>query len=391
MPSLLVSTSRCDSIHNRIGTIGSPVTNPVSEKIALVSSSLEAVATLRRDLIAYLTNRGHRILCITPPGPGRFSLVLRNLGAQHRVIEPTPPGMRILSNWQTISALASHFSDWQPNIVLSFGVQPLTLAAIAARRSNVRRVVSVVNGLPSDGVESVGRARFAEAIRASDAVVFHNRDDLSTLTRLEIVPKNLERVIVAGAGVDLKNFPVEPMPSHENGLSFLMLARLERSRGVLDYKTAATKLKARWPNAAFRFAGPESAAPDAVPASLMSEGAAVEYLGHLEDVHPALAACHVFVYPSYGEGRPRAALEALATGRPVVTTRAPGCADLVDETVSGCLAPPADADALAAAMETYLRNPELLATGSRAARLKAERRFDARDVNAALARVIGVS
>jgi glycosyltransferase involved in cell wall biosynthesis len=221
--------------------------------------------------------------------------------------------------------------------------------------------------------------------------VFHNRDDLSTLTRLEIVPKNLERVIVPGAGVDLKSFAAKPMPSHANGLSYLMLARLERSRGVLEYKRAAAKLKARWPNATFRFAGPESTAPDAVPASVLGEDGAVEHLGHLEDVRPALAACHVFVYPSYGEGCPRAALEALATGRPVVTTRAPGCADLIDETVSGCLAPPADAEALAAAMETYLRNPELLATSSRAARLKAERRFNARDVNAALARVLGVS
>ena len=367
------------------------MTNPVSEKIALVSSSLEAVATLRHDLIAHLTNRGHRILCITPPGPGRFSLVLRNLGAQHRVLEPTPPGMRILSDWQMISTLAEHFSDWQPNIVLSFDIRPLTLAAIAARRTNVRRVVSVVNGLPSDGVESIGRGRFAEAIRASDALVFHNRADLAALTRLDIVPKNLETLVVPGAGVDLKRFAAKPMPSHENGLSYLMLARLERSRGVLEYKTAAAKLKARWPNATFRFAGPESSAPDAVPASALSEGGIVDHLGHLEDVRPALAACHVFVYPSYGEGRPRAALEALATGRPVVTTRTPGCADLIDETVSGCLAPPADAEALAAAMETYLRNPELLLTGSRAARLKAERRFDARDVNTALARVLGIA
>jgi glycosyltransferase involved in cell wall biosynthesis len=88
---------------------------------------------------------------------------------------------------------------------------------------------------------------------------------------------------------------------------------------------------------------------------------------------------------------PRAALEALATGRPVVTTRAPGCSDVVDEKVSGCLVPPADVTALAIAMESYLRNPGQLPTGSRAARLKAERRFDVDDVNAALARVLGVA
>jgi glycosyltransferase involved in cell wall biosynthesis len=63
----------------------------------------------------------------------------------------------------------------------------------------------------------------------------------------------------------------------------------------------------------------------------------------------------------------------------------------VDEKVSGCLVPPANTAALVAAIESYLRNPDQLAAGSRAARLKAERRFDAREVNAAFARILGVA
>ncbi|MGE0025160.1 MAG: glycosyltransferase, partial [Hyphomicrobium sp.] len=116
-----------------------------------------------------------------------------------------------------------------------------------------------------------------------------------------------------------------------------------------------------------------------------------EYLGDLEDVRPALADCHVFVYPSYGEGLPLQGLEALATGRPVITTTATGCADTVDEKVSGCLVPPADSEALAVAMESYLINPGQLAYGTRGARLKAERRFDAETISAAMAQVLGVA
>ncbi|WP_295558356.1 glycosyltransferase family 4 protein [uncultured Hyphomicrobium sp.] len=367
------------------------MTQPVSERIAIVAPSAEAVAVLRRDLIEWLTSRGHRVLCLTPPGPGRYTLILRGIGAQHRIIEPLQPNLRILGDWQELASLVGQFNDWQPNIVLAFGLHTLTLAAIAARRAKVRRVVSLVNGLPSDGVESIGRRRFADAIRASDAVVFHNRDNRATLARLGMLRENLETLVVPGAGIDLKSFPAMPMPPSDEGLAFLMLARLERRRGVLEYKAAAERIKARWPRAAFRFAGPASSEPDAVSPEALAAGGAVEYLGHLEDVRPALAACHVFVYPSYGEGLPRAALEALATGRPVISTSTPGCADLVDEKVSGCLVPAADVEALAVAMESYLRNPGLLSTGSRAARLKAERRFDGRDVNAALGRVLGVA
>jgi glycosyltransferase involved in cell wall biosynthesis len=366
------------------------VTQPVSERIALVAPSLEAAAVLRHDFIKWLTKRGHRVLCLTPPGPGRYIRILRGIGAQHRHLEP-PPSLRILADWQMIKALVAQFSDWEPNIVLAVGVRTLTLSAVAARRAGVRRVVSVVNGLPSDGIESVGRRRFAEAIRASDAVVFHNRDNESTLARLGLLPRNAQTLIVPGSGIDLKQFPTVPLPPHENGLSFLMLSRLERRRGVLEYKAAAQKITAAWPGTTFRLAGQPSDAADAVAPETLTEGGAVEYLGHLEDVRPALAACHVFVYPSYGEGMPRAALEALATGRPVITTRAPGCADTVDEMVSGCMVEPADVASLATAMESYLRNPGLLATGARAARLKAERRFNAKQVNAALARLIGVA
>ena len=367
------------------------VTHPVSERIAIVAPSLEAAAVLRRDLIADLVGRGHRVLCLTPPGPAKYARILRKLGAQHRLVEIPHATLRLLVEWQTIKSLVTHFNDWQPNIVLGFGLRTLVLAAIAARRANVRRVVSLVNGLPSDGVESVSRRRFAHAVRASDAIVFHNKDDARYLARLGLVPPNLPALVVPGSGIDLKGFPNAPLPPRDDGLVFLMLSRLERRRGVLEYKAAAEALKARWPGAVFRIAGATSGAPDAVPPEVLTEGGALEYLGHLDDVRPALAACHVFVYPSYAEGMPRAVLEALATGRPVITTRTPGCADTVDETVSGCLVPPADAAALARAMESYLAHPDLLPTGARAARLKAERRFDVAAVNAALVRTLGLA
>lgn len=368
------------------------MTQPVSERIALITPSLESAAVLRRDLIEWLTRKGHRVLCLTPPGPGRFVRILRGIGAQHRVVEPPPPSLRILADWQMISGVMAHLKDWQPNIVVAVGLRTLTLSAIAARRAGVRRVISVVNGLPADAIENLRRRRrFAHAIKASDAVVLHNRDNADTLARLGLLPPGMETLVVPGSGIDLKHFAAVPMPPHEPGLSFLMLGRLERPRGVYEYKVAAERLKAQWPTASFRFAGQPSDASDSVSPQALTEGGAIEYLGDLEDVRPALAACHVFVYPSYGEGMPRAALEALATGRPVITTRSPGCSETVDEMVSGCMVEPGDVGSLATAMESYLRNPGLLAAGSRAARLKAERRFNVKDVNNALGRILGVA
>lgn len=367
------------------------MTQPVSERIALVAPSAEDAAVSYQDLIAWLTGHGHRVLCITPPGPGKYARTLRAIGAQHRVIETPQPTLRALADWQAIAALVGQFTDWQPNVVLATGLRTLTLATVAARRANVRRVAGLIDGLPSDGIESVGRRRFAHAVRASDILVFHNHDNVRNLTALGLLPPALPTLVVPGMGIDLAAFRAEPLPALDGGMAFLMRARLERRRGVLDYKAAAQRVKQRWPNAVFRFAGPESGEPDAVSPHALTDDGAVEYLGDLDDIRPALAACHVFVYPSYAEGMPRAVLEALASGRPVVTTRTPGCSVTVDEKVSGCLVPPADVAALARAMESYLDHPDGLAAGARAARLKAERRFDADDVNVAMVRALGLA
>ncbi len=141
----------------------------------------------------------------------------------------------------------------------------------------------------------------------------------------------------------------------------------------------------------FLLAGPAGTSASVVkPEELRAYAEAVTFLGPLVDVRPALADCHVFVYPSDGEGMPRALLEALASGRPVVTTTAPGCRDTADDRVNGCLVPPGDVAALELAMASFLKRPDLLASMSRASRLKAERHFDERHVIDAMMELIGV-
>ncbi len=203
--------------------------------------------------------------------------------------------------------------------------------------------------------------------------------------------EGLQAVVVPGAGVDLRRYASKPLPPHDDGIVFLMIARLERQRGVMEYAAAARDLKARANGARFLLAGPLSKGPDAVTMdALAAAGGAVEYLGSLDDVRKTLASCHVFVYPSHAEGMPLAVLEALATGRPVITTDIAGCRETVDDMVSGCLVPPGDAKSLATAMESFLKRPDVIPATGRAARLKAERRFDRTNVNRTLLEVLGL-
>lgn len=362
-------------------------------RLALAGPSAASLLHLRDDLIRDVTARGHHVLCITPPGPEDDARALRELDVQHRVISLDPTGPKFVSTWKVVSAYVDAFRDWQPHVVMGIGARPLVNAALAARRLAVRRVVSLVNGLPPEGSGlGVEPRRLARALGASDAVVFHNDEDRHRLEVEGILPPGQPAVVVAGAGVNLERHAVQPLPPTEAGLVFLMISRLERSRGVVDYARAAETVKTRAPGARFLLAGAPGTASDAITAqSLAALGGAVEYLGPLPDVREALASCHVFVYPSHHEGMPRAVLEALATGRPVITTDAPGCRETVDDKVSGCLVPVGDVTALAAAMESFIRNPGLLPATAKAARLKAERRFDVVEVNRVLLDLLGLA
>lgn len=361
-------------------------TRPV-RRVAIIAPSGRALRRLRGGLVASLTREKHRVLCLAPSFEPQDEAELTSvMGATCRSLPPRPAGLRLFRDRAAMTGLAAVLAEWAPHAVLAAGGAELRLVLAASRRAGIKRSVALVNELPAGPLHGLKRA-----LLLADVAVFHNADHVKSLAAAKVLPPDLPYTIVPGAGVDLGRFANEPLPPFGAGLAFLMISRLERPRGVLTYCEAARIVKARAPSARFRLAGTDSDGPAAVSRDRLAGFAgAVDFLGALDDVRPALKDCHVFVYPSQSEGMPPAVLEALATGRPVITTNAAGCRETVDERVNGCLVPPDDIDALAAAMESFLKRPDLIPHHARAARAKAERRFDASAVNTHLMQVLGV-
>ena len=98
----------------------------------------------------------------------------------------------------------------------------------------------------------------------------------------------------------------------------------------------------------------------------------------------------VFVLPSYREGTPRSVLEAMAMGRPIITTDVPGCRETVVEGSNGLLVPARDPKALASAMESLIEQPHLRAEmGARSLEL-CRSKYDVDEVTAALLQHLGL-
>jgi glycosyltransferase involved in cell wall biosynthesis len=174
------------------------------------------------------------------------------------------------------------------------------------------------------------------------------------------------------------------MPGSSEGLVFTMIAPGDPAKGLAEFVEAARRTKVRVPKTRFVLAVDEMPYAAGRPGFVLDNVPAEIEVAAADDVAGLLAATHVFVLPSHAEGFAQRVAEALACGRPAITSDIAGCREIVDERVSGVLAPPRDAVALGQAIDSFLRRPEDIAWMGQAARRKAERRFDVRAVNAEL-------
>ena len=195
---------------------------------------------------------------------------------------------------------------------------------------------------------------------------FQNPDDRALFLQQGIVTQDRSSV-VPGTGVDLQAFYPQPYPQK---LTFLMAARLIKEKGVLHYIEAAQQLKKRYPQVEFLLGGGIDANPSAISREqLRTISQQVQYVGYIEAMASAINRCSVFVYPSYyREGVPRALLEALACGRPIITTDAIGCREAIVDRKNGIQIPIKDTQALVQAMEFFITHPDQIEVMGNASR-----------------------
>ena len=225
----------------------------------------------------------------------------------------------------------------------------------------------------------------------SGAELIQNPDDLAVLARLGVPRRKL---VLLGNGVELERFhPGQDGRRHrtradlaldQDALVVGVVARLVWQKGFRELFAAAETLRERHPEVVFVVVGGSD--PDKADAIPPAELSALEGRGqfvfagerdHMEDVYPAF---DLFVLPSYREGFPRSAMEAAASGLPVIATDIRGCRQAVSDGQTGLLVPVHDEARLAAAIEELLVDPELRHRMGAAGRRKAEAEFDDRAV-----------
>jgi glycosyltransferase involved in cell wall biosynthesis len=372
---------------------------PEGRRVVVFGSYAPSLTNFRGPLIREMARAGHRVFAVAPGLTGEISDQIRALGGTPVEIDLGRGSLNPFRALATTRQFGALIRKLRPDVVIAYTVTPIVLGAAAAKSEGVGRFVALVTGLGyafTGGREPkrllsrlLGLLMYRRALRRADIAVFQNPDDRDEFSRLKLLPARLTTGIVNGSGVDLHHFRPSPLPDR---LSFLMIARFLKDKGVREYGEAAARLKRSHPEVEVALAGWLDESPDAIdPADLDRFAAAgVRLLGRLDDVRPAIAASSVYVLPSYREGTPRSVLEAMAMGRAVITTDAPGCRETVIEGDNGFLVPPHDADSLHQAMLRFVEQPELAAPMGLRSRRLAEQKYDVTEVSRALMNYAGL-
>ena len=368
------------------------------QRVVLFGSYAPSLVVFRGPLIRELVKRGYQVFAIAPGLTREIKDEVRALGATPLGVELGRGSLNPLRALATARQFRALLRELRPDVVIAYTITPIVLGAAAAKREGAR-FVALITGLGyafTGGREPkrllsflAGRWLYRRALRRADVAIFQNPDDREEFGRLGLLPKRLPTAIVNGSGIELSRFPVVALPER---ISFLMIARFLKDKGIREFGRAASRLKEEHPDLSIRLVGWLDASPDAISQAEVDGMVAmgVEIVGKLNDVRPALASCSVYVLPSYREGTPRSVLEAMATGRAIVTTDAPGCRETVVEGENGFLVQPRDWESLYSAMKRFVADPSLAATMGARSREIAESKFDAEKVTSELLRHAGL-
>lgn len=373
-------------------------------RFLLIAGLAESVLNFRGALIEALQQQGLEVHVAIPSmagsamgNPCRPALEVAGLVVHEIDMQRT--GTSLLADLRTLSQLRSTMARIKPDYVLGYTVKPVIYGMLAAWLARVPRRFALITGLGyafQGGAErrllqSIAQNLYSLALKRATVVFFQNDDDRRLFIERRIVPAHERTCVVNGSGVKLEDFKVAPLP--EGPPVFLLIARLLGDKGVREYVEAARALRRRAPGLRFQMVGWIDSNPDAIKQeeldAWIAEGC-IEYLGRLSDVRPAIAASSVYVLPSYREGTPRTVLEAMAMGRPIVTTDAPGCRQTVVEADNGFLVPVQSASALEQAMWKFVAEPELVARMGQRSRALAEENYDVHKVNDVMLREMGI-
>ena len=375
-------------------------------RVILIGTVASSFYGFRADLIAMLLKRGHQIYAFTSEYTDIDLKKIESLGAIPITYELNRGGLNPFSDIIATYNLSKKIRKIKPDLVFSYFSKPVIFGTIAAKLAKTPKVIGMLEGLGYTFTEQPeGLSKKTKLIKKLqillykislpqlDKLIFLNPDDpLDLINKYSINIKKTE--ILVGIGLNLKNYPYQAVPNIHQPIKFLFIGRLLKEKGIHDFVAAAKLVKMKYPETQFTVLGAiDPYNLGALKQSELDELITlniIHYPGHVNNVKNWITSSHVFVLPSYREGVPRSTQEAMAIGRPIITTDVPGCRETLQDGVNGFLVPKWSPEVLAEKMIYFIDHSDQIEKMGYESYKIAQEKFDADKVNQRLLNILGL-
>lgn len=323
-------------------------------KIIFVSNISWSLFNFRKGIMTELKKRGHDVLfCATAD---EYSVKLENAGFRFIPINVDRKGTNIFKDLSLLTTLYGIYKKEKPDLVFQNSIKPNIYGAIAAKLAGIK-CVNTVSGLGYVFIRKsiyfiLVKFLYTLACSFSERTFFQNKDDMKIFLDGKIV-KPEKAALVKGSGVDTEFFSPEycnTVKKSSKGFTFSFIGRILWDKGIGEFIEASRIIKKIHPLTQFNILGMIDNGNPAAVSRAEIEGWQREnlaaYLGETSDVRPFICASDCVVLPSYREGTPKSLLEASAMQKPIITTDAVGCREVIEDGITGFTVP--------------VKNPELL-------------------------------
>ncbi len=342
-----------------------------------------SVINFRKSLIEFLQEKGHSVCVIAHDNLREKDI--RDLGADFYCVKQKNRGLNPFAILKYSKNLTKIIKKEKPDVVFTFQLKPNTFGVKSAKKAGVKNIYSMVeglgdvyikNGLKWKIIRTVVNKLYKSAFKTSKTVFFLNQDDKSEFIHRKLVNEN-KCTVINGIGVDLNHFEQKPL---KNNNVILMVARMLKSKGVIEYLECARRVKKIIPSATFNYLGAEGDVTLSDIKEYVDEGS-VNYLGVAKDVRPYLEDCSVVVLPTYREGMPMSIMEAESVGRAIITTISVGAKETVIDGYNGFLVETKNVEMLTEKVLYLLENQDKAIKMGKNSRIFAEQNFDKDKIN----------
>ncbi|WP_156188684.1 glycosyltransferase family 4 protein [Acinetobacter indicus] len=375
------------------------------KKFVMIGTTAACFYGFRSELIKNLNSKNITVYAFTTDNDALELEKISKLGAIPISYQLNRGGLNPLADMFATYKLAQKINQLKPDLVFSYFAKPVIFGTLAAKIAKVPKIIGMLEGLgytftdqpnglspKTKIIKAIQIFLYKLALPKLDQLILLNHDDKTDL----LINNNIavkETYILGGIGLDLSQYKYSPIKM-TLPIQFIFIGRLLKEKGIHDFIAAAQIVKEKFPQTTFTVLG----GIDEANLGALTQGELTQYIdnnvidypGHVENIAEWIKQSHVFVLPSYREGVPRSTQEAMAIGRPVITTDVPGCRDTVIDGVNGFLVPKWDPQALAEKMIYFIEHPEQVRMMGDQSHKIAIEKFDAEKVNQRLLQILGI-